>query len=158
MKKLQTVGVLAVSALLSCSALARDFTVGDVVIKDAWVRGTVAGQQATGAFMTFSSAKGAVVLSGTSPVAGVVELHETIKDGEVMRMRQVKTLPVLPGKPRELKPGAHHVMLMALKQTLKDGDTVPLTLRIDQGGVVSEVTIEAPVRALGGAPMKHDQH
>ena len=158
MKFTKSWAVLLASSVLAGSALARDFTVGDVLIKDVWVRGTVAGQKATGAFMTLSSAKGAVVVSGASPVAGVVELHETIKDGEVMRMRQVKNLPVLAGKLRELKPGAHHVMLMELKMTLNEGETVPVTLRIEQDGKIQEVSLEAPVRALGGAPMKHGQH
>ena len=155
MKSTKLFGILAVSTLLSGSVLAADTTVGDVVIKDVWVRGTVAGQKATGVFMTLTSAKGAVIVSGASPVAGVVEIHETIKDGEVMRMRQVKNLPVLAGKARELKPGSHHVMLMEHKQTLKEGDSVPLTLRLEQDGKVQETTLNAPVRALGSAPMKH---
>nr|ACX33902.1 hypothetical protein [uncultured prokaryote AT3] len=155
MKLTQLLSFLAVSALLSGSVLANDVAVGDVLIKDVWVRGTVAGQKATGAFMTLSSAKGAVIIGGASPIAGAVEIHETLKDGEVMRMRQVKSLPVLAGQARELKPGSHHVMLMELKQTLKEGDSVPLTLRFEQDGTTQEATVNAPVRALGSAPMKH---
>ena len=105
--------------------------------------------------MTLTSDKGAVIVSAASPVAAVVEIHETIKDGEVMRMRQVKNLSVLAGKSRELKPGSHHIMLMELKQILKEGDAVPLTLLLEQDGKVQEITLNAPVRALGNAPMRH---
>jgi copper(I)-binding protein len=61
----------------------------------------------------------------------------------------------------ELKPGGFHVMLMDLKQPLKAGDTVPVTLVIESGGKQETVEVSAPVRALaagGGHGAGHHRH
>ncbi len=90
-----------------------------VAVIDAWVRGTVAGQQATGAYMQLKSATDTALVAAASPVAGVVEIHEMKMDGGVMKMSAIKRLAVPAGKATELKPGGYHVMLMELKQPLK---------------------------------------
>ena len=50
-------------------------------VKDAWVRGTVAGQKATGLFGQIMSASGGKLIAASSPLAGVVEVHEMAMDG-----------------------------------------------------------------------------
>ncbi|MBI4756030.1 MAG: copper chaperone PCu(A)C [Betaproteobacteria bacterium] len=121
----------------------------DVAVKDAWVRGTVTGQKATGAFMELTSKDGAALVGGASPVAGVVEVHEMSMEGGVMRMRAVPKLPLPAGKTVQLTPGGYHIMLMDLKQRVKEGETVPLTLKVEgKDGKLSEVQVSAPVRPL----------
>ena len=118
-------------------------------VKDAWVRGTVAGQKATGLFAQITSASGGKLVSASSPLAGVVEVHEMAMDGNVMKMRAIAALELPAGKPVELKPGGYHVMLMDLKQELKAGDAVPVTLVIEgAGGQRETLEIKAPVKAL----------
>ncbi len=126
-------------------------------VKDAWVRGTVAGQKATGLFGQITSAYGGKLVSASSPLAGVVEVHEMAMDGNVMKMRAVSALDLPAGKAVELKPGGYHVMLMDLKQELKPGQTVPVTLVIEgAGGKRENVEIKAPVKALADSqPHKH---
>ncbi|MFZ9254300.1 MAG: copper chaperone PCu(A)C, partial [Hylemonella sp.] len=100
-----------------------------VEIKDAWARATVPGQKASGAFMKITAKEDAQLVGLSSPVAGVVELHEMKMEADVMRMRAVAGGLSLPaGKTLELKPGGYHVMLMDLKVTLTTDGTVPLTL------------------------------
>ena len=126
-------------------------------IKDAWVRGTVAGQKATGLFGQITSASGGKLVAASSPVAGVVEVHEMAMDGNVMKMRAVPALDLPAGKTVELKPGGYHVMLLDLKQELKPGETVPVTLVIEgAGGKRENVEIKAPVKAL--ADSQHNKH
>ena len=125
---------------LSVSALFLAMTVSlaaqaQVTVKDAWVRATVPQQKATGAFMQLQSAQDAKLLSAQSPVAGVVEVHEMAMDGGVMKMRAVPSLALPAGKAVDLKPGGYHVMLMDLKAQVKDGDTVPVTLVVEEYGV-----------------------
>ena len=116
-----------------------------------WVRGTVAQQKATGAFMQIQSRAGGKLVSVSSPAAGVAEIHEMKMDGNTMKMRAVSTLDLPAGQPVDLKPGGYHVMLLDLKAPLKAGDTVPLTLVItDAGGKSETITVQAPVKALGG--------
>jgi copper(I)-binding protein len=130
---------------------------GQTTVKDAWVRGTVAQQQASGAFMQITSAKGGKLVSVSSPVAGVSEVHEMAMEGTTMRMRAVPALELPAGQAVDLKPGGYHLMLMDLKRELKAGDTVPLTLVIEgKDGKRETVEVKAPVRALGAPePAKH---
>jgi copper(I)-binding protein len=114
------------------------------------VRGTVATQKSTGAFMRITSAQGGSLVGVSSPVAGVVQVHEMKMDGGVMKMGAVDALALPAGQAVELKPGGYHVMLMDLKQPLKAGDTVPLTLTVKgKDGKTETVEVKAPVRALG---------
>ena len=119
-------------------------------VKDPWARATVAQQKASGAFMQLQSAKGGKLLSASSPVAGVVEIHEMTMEGNVMRMRAVPSLDLPAGKAVELKPGGYHVMLMDLKKPLSAGDTVPITLVVESAGQRETVEVKAAVRPMGG--------
>ena len=142
---------LAAWAGMSC-ALAQE-----VEVKDIWVRATVPGQSATGAFMNLRSRAGARLEGGASPIAGVVEVHEMkIDDQQVMRMKAVPAIELPAGQTVALKPGGYHVMLMDLKQPLKAGDTVPVTLTVEGAdGKRETVEVKAPVEALGA---EHKQH
>jgi len=123
---------------------------------DPWVRGTVAQQKATGLFVQLTSAQGAKLVAGNSPVAERVEIHEMTMVNDVMKMRQIDELPLPAGKAVALKPGGYHLMLMDLKQPLAAGAVVPVSLVIEgSDGKRETLTLQAPVRALGAAPMKH---
>ncbi|MBM3392816.1 MAG: copper chaperone PCu(A)C [Betaproteobacteria bacterium] len=144
---------LAVSLMLfGATALA------DVTVKDSWVRGTTPAQKATGAFFEITSSEAGALLSASSPVAGVVEIHHTMKmeDG-VMKMRAIPKLDLPAGKGVKLQPGGNHVMLMELKQQMKKGDVVPITLKIEgKDKKVQTVEIKAEVRDLAApATMDH---
>ena len=144
--------VLLFAALAGAFALP---AVAQVVVANPWVRGTVAGQKATGAFMELKSPTDTARGSASSPLAGIVVVHEMKMDGGVMRMNAVNRLDVPAGKAVELKPGGYHVMLMDLKQALKEGETVPISLTFeDKAGKRQTVEVKAPVRALaaGAAP------
>ena len=124
-----------------------------VAVKNAWVRTSVPGQKASGAFMTLTAKDGTKLVSASSPVAGVVEIHEMKMDGDVMKMRAVAGGLDLPaGKAVELKPGGYHVMLMDLKTALPKDSTVPLTLVFkDAKGVESKLDLKVAVSAVAPA-------
>ena len=112
-----------------------------VDVKDAWVRTSVPGQKATGAYMKLTAKDGANLVAASSPVAGVTEVHEMKMEGDIMKMRAVAGGVVLPaGKMVELKPGGYHLMLMDLKAALPKDSTIPLTLVFkDAKGVESRL-------------------
>lgn len=123
----------------------------NVSVTDAWVRGTVPQQQGSGAFMRLTAAQATRLVGVSTPVAAMAEVHEmkTGADG-VMQMKALAALDLPAGKPVELKPGSYHVMLMGLKQQLKAGDLVPLTLSFDNGNGKKETQeLKLPVKALG---------
>lgn len=148
-----TLRSLALPALLLSLAAAAQ---AQVTVTAPWVRATVAQQKATGAFMQLKSPKAVKLVSVSSPVAGVAEVHEMAMDGEVMRMRAVQALDLPAGQSVELKPGSFHLMLMSLKGPVKEGDSVPLTLVFESADQTREtVQVNAPARALGsGATSK----
>lgn len=139
------------AALLATTAIAAD---AQVSVSEPWIRATVPSQMATGAFMKLTAASNARLIGAASPVAGVVEVHEMALENNVMRMRAVSALDLPAGKPVELKPGGYHVMLLDLKRQLKPGETVPVTLQIEQGGKRQDIEVQATVRALGAGTMK----
>ena len=150
MKKL-----VASLCLLAAATLAQ----AQVTIQDPWVRGTVPKQQASGAFMQLSASKDTRLIAAQSPVANVVEIHEMLMDNNIMKMRQIPGLDIVPGRVLDLKPGGFHIMLIELKQQLKGGDVVPITLIFEDTQTKKQFTqeVQAPVTALGGGnmPMKH---
>jgi len=163
LKSLMTAVALAATALTA-------FAHGEAVeVDNAWVRATVQGQMATGAFMTLTSDHGGRLVGASSPAAGVVQVHEMKMDAGVMKMGEVKGGLNLPaGKAVELKPGGFHIMLMDLKAPLAANTTVPLTLIVkDEKGIESKVDVQVPVAAKAPkatkaaaheAPMDHDAH
>ena len=116
-------------------------------VEEAWVRGTVDGQRATGAFMTLTAAVPMRLVSASSPVAGVVEVHEMRMEGDIMRMRPLKNLELPAGKAIELKPGGYHLMLLDLRRSLKAGEGVPIRLQLEHNGKRQAVQVEALVRS-----------
>jgi copper(I)-binding protein len=146
-------------AVASALALGATAAAAQVAVSDAWVRGTVAGQQATGAFMQLKSATDVALIAAASPVAGVVEVHEMKMVGGVMKMSAIKSLAVPAGKTTELKPGGYHVMLMDLKQPLKDGEIVSVTLTFeDRAGKRQTVEAKASVRPLTAPAANEGAH
>ncbi len=140
-------------AALSTSAFAQ------VTVRDPWVRATVPQQKATGAFMQISAPAESRLVEARSSVAGVVEIHEMTMESNVMKMRAVPGIELPAGKPVDLKPGGYHVMLMDLKQQLKEGETVPITLVVEGKDKKREtIEVKAPVRQLNtaaGGTAKH---
>lgn len=138
------------STVISASAMAQAVTVAD-----PWIRATVQGQKATGAFMKITSKEGAKLTGVSSPAAGISEIHEMKMEKDIMKMSAVPSLNVPAGGAVELKPGGYHVMLMDLKAPLADKATVPITLTFENAkGVKSQVELQVPVRAMN-AKMEH---
>ena len=140
----------SLAAVLATAAVA---ALAQTTVTEPWVRGTVPQQQATGVFATITSAQGGRLVEVRSAAAGVVEIHEMSMDGNVMRMRVLPGGLALPaGQPVALKPGGYHVMLMDLKQPLKAGDTVSVTLVVEGADKRREsIEIKALVRPLAAA-------
>ncbi len=130
----------------------------EITVGNAWVRGTVPGQSATGAYMEIRSSERASLVAVASPGAKVAEIHEMAMEGNVMRMRGVPRLELPAGRVVELKPGGgYHVMLMGLKRPLKKGEVVPITLTFEGAAKQRQVVeVQAEVRDLAAAGAKHE--
>ena len=84
------------------------------------------------------------LVSVSSPAASSAMLHETVRDGDMARMKHASQgFKVPAGGNLKLAPGGKHVMLMGLVEPLVEGQTISLTLRFQQAG---ELSVEVPVR------------
>ncbi len=128
-------------------------------VSDAWVRASVPHQQSTGAFMTLTASSDSKLVGVASKVAKSVQVHEMTMNGDVMGMREVKTVELPAGKAVTLDPNGLHVMLMGLHDQVKEGDKVPLTLTIeDAKGARETVDVQAEVRALSAEAGAGHEH
>ena len=128
-----------------------------VAVEGAWVRATVQGQMASGAFMRLTAREHLALVGVETPLAGTADVHEMKMEGDVMRMRALPALDLPAGRAVDLKPGGFHVMLQQLKAPLAPGSKVPLTLllRNDQGAV-QRLALSVPV--LVRPPESQHQH
>ena len=145
--------ILSWGLLSSCPAAAQS-----VEVKGAWIRGTVAGQKGTGAFMEITSKVPARLVAAASPVAGVVEVHNMKMEGGIMKMFAVSSVDLPAGRTVRLAPGGYHVMMMDLRQQLKAGERVSLKLTFEMADKTREtLDLSVEVRDVTGAP-KHGHH
>ena len=146
-RTLRTLCVIAVAALATPAAYAQS-----VKVENAWARATVPGQKTGSVYVDLTSSADAALVAAGSPLAARTELHSMTMDGGVMRMRALPKVDLPAGRTVRLAPGGIHVMLVDLKQPLKAGDKVPLTLSVQSPGMsLTTLKIEAPVRADGAA-------
>jgi len=144
--------------LLSAALLLGSVSVAhaEVTVSDAWIRGTVPGQRATGAFMQLRSSGDASLVAVATPAAKAAEIHTMVQDNGVMKMRAIASLPLPAGKTVEMGPGGYHVMLLDLARPMKEGEIVAVTLTFaDASGRTTTQQVQATVRALNAGPMKH---
>ncbi|OLF54514.1 copper chaperone PCu(A)C [Pseudomonas chlororaphis] len=128
-------------------------------VSDAWVRATVVGQQATGAFMTLTASEDSKLLGVESPAAKIVQIHQSTMHNDVMSMRPADFVALPAGKAVALDPHGYHVMLIDLVAQVKEGDKVPLTLTVENAkGEKESIKVEAQARALNMGDHSMMQH
>ena len=126
------------------------------VVDDAWVRATVVGQPASGAFMHITSSTDSKLIEVKSPVAKTVQIHQSTMENDVMSMKTVASIALPAGKTVNIDPEGYHVMLIDLTGQIKEGQDVPLTLVVENAkGEKESIEVTAKARALNSMPM-HD--
>src|SRR5258705_8549185 len=145
----RAIACATVLAYFLAPALADEVRAGDLVITQAWSRATPGGAKVGGGYLTIQN-KGSVadrLIGGAADVADKVQLHEMSTTNGVMTMRPLgKGLSIGPGKTVKLTPGGYHLMLLDLKNPLKQGDKVPVTLEFEKAG---KVKLSLDVQAVG---------
>jgi copper(I)-binding protein len=138
---------LLAGALFSSGALAQ------VMVSEAWIRATVPQQKSAGAFMRLRSAAPATLVAVRSPAAASAEIHQMQMQGQTMTMHAVDAVALPAGQEVSFGPGGYHVMLFGLKRQLKAGDSVALTLVVeDAARKRSEVNVAVPVKPIAFQP------
>lgn len=140
-------------AALAGSALAHEYTLGNLEIDHPHARATMPNAPVAGGYMTIRNTGDApdVLVGGTASFAGMVQIHEMTMDGEVMKMRPVEGgLEIPAGGEVVLEPGGYHVMFIGLKEPLREGDKRAVRLEFrDAGAIDVEFNVEAMKPADG---------
>ncbi|MEQ1743109.1 MAG: copper chaperone PCu(A)C, partial [Candidatus Nitrotoga sp.] len=123
------------------------------------VRATAPGQESAAIRFSITSKKEARLMSIVSPVASEVEIHSMTHDSGVMKMRAIEFLPLPAGKMVKLGVSGNHVMLLNLKNPLKAGDSVPLTITVEFADKHKEkINVNAEIKSLTASSNEHEHH
>jgi len=142
------------------SAQAHGFAVGELFVRHPYATPSLAGSQNGAVY--FKGIKNAgkeadQLLSAKTQMADKVEIHEMTMDGDIMKMRPLSSIEIPPGGEVSVakgNPNGYHLMLLGLKQPLKDGDRFPVWLTFKRSGEVKvEVYVQTPK-----APAQSEQH
>ena len=151
--KPKTLVLAAALVLLAGSALAETYKAGAIQIEQPWARATPKGATIGAGYMKITNTGTAPdrLIGGSVPFAQRVEVHSMTMEQGVMKMREVKDgLEIKPGETVELKPGGYHVMFVGLKEPLKQGEDLTVTLKFAKAGTVE---VKYPVEPVGaGGP------
>ena len=117
----------------------------------------------TGAvFMILQNKGGAddTLTSARTDVADIVELHENSisQDNGRMIIRKIDGITVPANGLQVLEPQGKHIMLIGLKQGLKEGTNFTLSLTFTKAGVVSVPVKVIPAADAPAAAGGHDSH
>jgi len=146
------------SLALFCATVAsshdhsHDHKTGTLHIQQPWSRPTVAAVPVGVVYVDLKNngTKMERLLSASTQVAERVELHTSVMEGEMMRMRPINVVEIAPMSSAELKPGGMHMMLMGLRQPLVQGQTFALNLVFERAGAVTvNVLVRDPVESAG---------
>ena len=154
--KLPALAVLA--ALAPTLAAAGEVTVKGVTVAHPWARATPEGAKIGAAFAEIKTDKDTSdrLTAVSSPIAGRAEIHSMTMEGEIMKMRRLDSIELKPGEQLVLKPMAAHIMLIDLKQPLKENDPLKLTLTFEKAGPIEVEGTVASLAATG--PQGHENH
>jgi hypothetical protein len=144
----------------NASALAHDYKTGDLVIDHPWARPTPSTAKNGAAYFTIRNdgRQSDILLGAKTPLADVVELHNTLNEQGVMKMRKVADgVPIPAGATVTFESGGLHMMLVGLKQPLTDGGRYPVTLMFKNAGEVP-IEIEVERKPAGSSPADQTKH
>jgi copper(I)-binding protein len=121
-----------------------------IEVDNAWTRATPPGAKVAAGYMTIRNKSAAPdrLVGASSPAAARVETHVHERQGEIMRMREVKGYDVPANGSFELQPGGAHLMFVDIRRPLKEGERISLVLRFQNAG---EVKTDLEVKGLGAS-------
>ena len=152
----------AASVLAANSATAHEYKIGALEIGHPWSRPTPKDASIAGGYLTITN-KGKVadrLISGTSPAAGQIEMHEMVDaDGKTKTRALANGIEIQPGKTVELKPGSLRLVLLGLKEPFQLGQKVKGALTFEKAGTVEIVyNIEENAAATNSSGGTHKHH
>ena len=140
---MKRVVLLTLSAALLLSACGAK---EGIEVSDAWARtGMQGGNGAVYFVIENHNADMDELIGAASDAADAVEVHESKMEGDMMMMNHMESVALEPSQKVEFMPGGYHVMLIGLKQDLKAGDEIEVTLQFkNSADLTLTVTVKEP--------------
>ncbi len=119
----------------------------NIIVENPWVREVPPVSTMSAAFMKIRNAgnEDDFLVGVESSVSQSAEIHTTIMEDGVMKMRMLREVKIPAGGVVEFKPMGKHIMLINLKKPLKSGERVRLVLIFKKSG---RIRVEAPVKSM----------
>ena len=155
MQKLVLILCLLTSSVMAC----------DLKVESAWIREAPSTAKSLAGYAMLSNLSGkALTVVGTSSAAfAKVEMHETITENGIAKMRAIEKLEIPANGKVEFAPSGKHFMLIEPNSTLKSGDVVSVSLK-DATGCQTTVqfrvgtTADKPSATMDHSKMDHSMH
>jgi hypothetical protein len=153
MKSLSLTTILALLACLSFTpvlgaAEATGERIADGIrIEAPYARAVPPGQPNSAVFMVLENTGDTprALVGAESDIAATLELHTHRMADGMMQMRKIERIDLPAGERVSLAPGGLHLMLIGLREQLRPGAAVSVTLIFDDG---SRTEFSAPVRQV----------
>ncbi|WP_228289701.1 copper chaperone PCu(A)C [Shewanella cyperi] len=143
MQQFKMKSALASLLLMSFSSLA-----GDLMVHDAWIRAMPPTSRVVPLYLTLhNGGDKELVLSSIASPRGEIALHQTVQEGEMMKMLPVDSIRIPAHGMVKLEPQGLHAMMsdfnagvpeqgeeVSLQLTLADGETLQAKARVTQFG------------------------
>jgi len=136
--------------LLVASVQAQNLTV-----TEGFIRESIPGTTISSAYMTLTntSEKPMTLIGVSSKVSARIEIHHHSMSKGMMSMRKLESIVIDGNDTVILQPSGLHLMIFDIKDLLKSGDVIPLTLHFSSH---SSVEVQLPVQGI--KRKKHHHH
>lgn len=126
--------LLAAGQASACDGLAVD---------QGWIREPAPGMAMTAGYARLNNTSSQPITVNRVSSAGFesTELHRTILEGGMSRMRPGLPLTLMPGASQRLEPGGYHLMLFDPIVDLRTGESVPVEFHCRQKSTTSTLTV-----------------
>ncbi|MCW1400930.1 copper chaperone PCu(A)C [Novosphingobium sp. MW5] len=133
--RLTTADALILAILMTIPQVVFSAERGGMNAAEGRLNPTAPGQTVAAGYLSLrnSTPKVQTIVSASSPVAEIVEIHQVSMTGGVARMRKIELLSIPSGSQVRFAPGGYHLMFQSLRSRLLPGQTVPLKLRMANG-------------------------
>ena len=142
---------IALALLVGTQPRAQAPSQSPITVEHSWARATPGGAKTAAVYVTLINKGDAAdqLMTAATPISDKVQFHKESEENGVSRMRLLPALDIAPGATVTFTPGDMHIMLVGLKQPLREGQTFPLTLEFRKAGKVDVVVSVAKIGAMG---------
>ena len=125
-----------------------DLAIGDIVIKNAWVRAAPSGSKIMAAYMIIDNQTSETITSSKIIANGFekTEIHTSYVVDEISKMKKLNNLSIKGSESLVMEPGGLHLMLINPDEVPKRNSNVEILMFFKNASTSKVLRIEAKVR------------